>query len=107
MRAAALVMPLFVLAELRFGVARATRLSQLEELVHASRILAPDAGTIPYYVEARDQMLRGRTLPADPEKREGLHHDIWIAALCRQHQLPLLTRDSDYKNVSGLQIVSW
>ena len=106
-QAASLVMPLFVLAELRFGFTRATRASQLEELVRACRILAPDPETISYYVEVRDEMFRARTLPRAPEKQEGLHHDTWIAALCRQHHLPLLTNDSDFKNVSGLEIVTW
>jgi predicted nucleic acid-binding protein len=105
--AASLVMPLFVLAELQFGFKRATRASQLDELVAASQVLTPSAETIPYYVDVREQMLSSRTLPLAPEKREGLHHDVWIAALCLQHRLPLLTRDGDLTSVRGLEIISW
>jgi predicted nucleic acid-binding protein len=103
----ALVMPLFVLAELRYGFSRATRASQLDELTRVCRILAPDQETIPHYVAVRDQMLRHRTLPASAERREGLHHDVWIAALCIQHKLPLLTRDGDLDGVHSLQLVRW
>lgn len=102
-----LVMPLFVLAELRFGFSRATRASQLEELTNACRILTPDAGTIPRYVKVREELLRNRSLPQSPERREGLHHDIWIAALCLQHALPLLSNDRDLDGVQGLHLIHW
>ncbi len=100
-------MPLFVLAELRLGFSRATRASQLDELTRVSRILVPDPETIPHYVLVRNELLRTRTLPASAERREGLHHDVWIAALCIQHKLPLLTRDSDLTGISGLEVVGW
>ena len=32
-------------------------------------------------------------------------NDLWIAALCRQHDLPLLSRDRHFDAVSGIQIV--
>ena len=31
--------------------------------------------------------------------------DIWIAALCVQHDLPLLTFDNDFRKVEGLELV--
>ena len=105
--AAALVMPLFVLAELRYGFARATRASQLEELVAACRVLAPDAETVAHYVRVREELVDRRTLPRSREKREGVHHDVWIAALCLQHRLPVLSNDSDMDRVSGLDVVHW
>lgn len=104
---ASLVIPLFVLAELRYGFSRATRASQLDELVEVCRIVAPDSETIPYYVAVREQMLRGRTLPTPEEAREGLHHDVWIAALCLQHKLPLLTNDRDMDRASALEVIHW
>jgi predicted nucleic acid-binding protein len=33
--------------------------------------------------------------------------DLWIAALCLQHQLPLLTKDSLFPDVIGLDVVNW
>ena len=32
-------------------------------------------------------------------------NDLWIAAICLEHGLPLLTKDSDYAHVSGLQTI--
>jgi predicted nucleic acid-binding protein len=40
----------------------------------------------------------GRPIPAN---------DIWIAALCRQHELPLLSRDRHFDTVSGIQPLEW
>lgn len=41
---------------------------------------------------------QGRPIPAN---------DVWIAALCLQHDAVLITDDSDFKNVPGLQTRSW
>lgn len=33
-------------------------------------------------------------------------NDMWIAALCLEHKLPLLTLDSDFANVKGLDCLT-
>jgi len=48
-----------------------------------------------------------RTIPQSIEKREGFGHDLWIAALCLQYQMPLLTNDALFAQVIGLQVVNW
>jgi predicted nucleic acid-binding protein len=63
--------------------------------------------TIAHYVAVRSEMLQGHTLPASAEAREGLHHDIWIAALCLQHELPLLSNDRDMRRVNRLELIGW
>jgi len=100
-------MPLFVLAELRLGFSRAKLNELLEKLVTASIVIAPDTASVDHYVAARNAMLRARTIPAKREAREGLSHDIWIAALCLQHDLPLLTNDRDFDDIGGLRVVRW
>lgn len=107
--AASLVMPLFVLAELEFGRSRQRVKTPdvLSELVAACTILTPDRNTLSHYVTVRGEMLEGHTLPRSAEAREGLHHDIWIAALCVQHRLPLLSNDRDMSRVTGLDIIRW
>jgi predicted nucleic acid-binding protein len=105
--ASALVMPLFVLAELRLGFSRASLSEPLEELVKVSIIIAPDTATVDHYVATRNAMLRARAIPAKWEAQEGLSHDIWIAALCLQHDLPLLTNDRDFDDVGGLRVIHW
>jgi tRNA(fMet)-specific endonuclease VapC len=107
LEASALVMPLFVLAELRLGFSRANLNELLDDLVASSTIIAPDAATVDHYVVTRNAMLRARTIPSRREAQEGLSHDIWIAALCLQHGLPLLTNDRDFNDVDGLRVVQW
>jgi predicted nucleic acid-binding protein len=104
-----LVMPLFVLAELELGRSRQSVKTSdvLSELVTACTILAPDRETVAHYVAVRSEMLRGHTLPSSTEAREGLHHDIWIAALCVQHDLPLLSNDRDMSRVRTLTLTRW
>ena len=34
-------------------------------------------------------------------------NDLWIAALCGQHSLPLLSRDRHFDVVSGLKRLEW
>jgi tRNA(fMet)-specific endonuclease VapC len=34
-------------------------------------------------------------------------NDLWIAALTRQHALPLLSDDAHFDRVAGIQRVSW
>ncbi|MGK2857341.1 MAG: hypothetical protein ACSLFQ_09055 [Thermoanaerobaculia bacterium] len=42
-----------------------------------------------------------------PQKREGLSHDLWIAALCLENGAPLLTMDKLFDHVEGLRVVHW
>jgi len=106
-----LFMPLFVLAELRVGVARSQRREQnavaVNDLSGRCRLLVPDVDTIEFYVRVRRDIERVRTVPHAIEKREGFGHDLWIAALCLQHELPLLTNDSLFRDVVGLDVVNW
>jgi predicted nucleic acid-binding protein len=50
-----------------------------------------------------------RSLPARTEALRPAHrvHDLWIAALCRQHGYGLLSRDLHFDAVAGLRRVSW
>jgi predicted nucleic acid-binding protein len=34
-------------------------------------------------------------------------NDLWIAALCRQHNLPLLSRDRHFDFVPGVRRLQW
>ena len=34
-------------------------------------------------------------------------NDFWIAALCIQHGLPLLTNDKGFDNIPGLTVIHW
>jgi tRNA(fMet)-specific endonuclease VapC len=34
-------------------------------------------------------------------------NDLWIAALCRQYSLPILSRDHHFDLVDGVERISW
>ena len=42
--------------------------------------------------------IKGRPLP---------ENDIWIAALARQHDLMLVTRDTHFEQIDDLNVTSW
>jgi predicted nucleic acid-binding protein len=101
-----LLMPLFVLAELRLGVMRSKRRDEnaaaVDDLARRCLLLIPDTAPVEFYVRVRNDVGRVRTVPQTLERREGFGHDLWIAALCLQHDVPLLTNDSLFNDVSGL-----
>jgi tRNA(fMet)-specific endonuclease VapC len=52
-----------------------------------------------HYANIRQQLKRnGTPLPAN---------DVWIAALARQHDLPILSRDVHFDVVTGVTRLSW
>ena len=56
-----------------------------------------DEGTAEAYADVRDELKRsGRPIPGN---------DLWIAALARQHALPLLSRDRHFDFVPGIKRV--
>jgi tRNA(fMet)-specific endonuclease VapC len=102
-KAAEIAIPVIVLGEYRYGI-RASRNHAryerwLENLIADCRVLRVDEGTAEAYAEVRGQLKRkGRPIPSN---------DLWIAALARQHALPLLSRDQHFDLVSGLERIGW
>jgi tRNA(fMet)-specific endonuclease VapC len=57
------------------------------------------ADTTTQYAEVRCELRRaGTPIPAN---------DAWIAALCRQYALPILSQDQHFDLVKGIQRLSW
>jgi hypothetical protein len=55
--------------------------------------------TAEHYAEVRaDLRKRGQPIPGN---------DVWLAALARQHALPILSRDRHFDFVPGLRRISW
>jgi len=68
-------------------------------LLAESRILELDAETARRYAKVRDELRRqGTPIP---------ENDVWIAALARQHELPVVTRDEHFDQVPGLGRRAW
>jgi tRNA(fMet)-specific endonuclease VapC len=95
--------PVIVLGEFGYGIAHSTRRREyeawLDRYLPTFRILELTADTAVEYSLLRSELRRlGRTIPAN---------DVWIAALCRQYQLPLLSRDQHFDSVKGLRRQTW
>ena len=102
-KAERVAVPVVVLGEYRFGIAqsrhRASYESWLQEWIAAVIVLNIDEETThSYSAIGLELKKKGKPIPAN---------DLWIAALCRQHSLPLLTRDLHFDVIPGLRRIAW
>ena len=102
-RADQVAIPVIVLGEYRYGIAqsrnRASYATWLKGLLHDCLVLDINEPTTQYYAEIIVELKRkGTPIPTN---------DIWIAALCRQHGLPLLSRDRHFDSVGGNKRIGW
>lgn len=96
-------LPVVVLGEFLFGIRRSrerTRLERwMEEVKATCSLVVIDGETADHYASIREEL----RLAATPIPE----NDIWIAALCRQHHLPIASRDAHLDRVRGLKRVAW
>lgn len=102
-RAKRVCIPSIVIGELYYGAYRSGRrdinLTRIDQFVMGNIILNCDAETARHYGFIKDALHReGRPVP---------ENDLWIAALARQHQLTLVTRDTHFRYVPDLPLESW
>ncbi len=102
-RAAQVAIPVIVLGEYRYGISQSRNHIHYEqwlaEYLPSFRILDVDERTTISYSAVRRELKKARTpIPSN---------DVWIAALCRQHSLPLLSRDRHFDAVSGITRLDW
>lgn len=100
---ASIHVPWVVVGELRFGARRAVRpeeaLAQVRTFLRTAPVLLPDEGTAELYGDLKAELARlGRPIP---------DNDLWIAAIARQYDLPLATRDAHFAQVPSLRTVAW
>ena len=101
--AAQVAIPVIVLGEYRYGISQSrgwNRYEQwLSEFLPKFRILYVDERTTISYAAVRTELKRaGTPIPSN---------DVWIAALCRQHSLPIVSRDRHFDAVPGLRRLHW
>ena len=102
-RAERLAIPVIVLGEYRLRIAqsrhRVSYENWLREWTAAVSVLDIDDDTTHSYAAIGLELKKkGKPIPAN---------DLWIAALCRQYSLPLLSRDRHFDFVSGLRRIDW
>src|SRR5277367_358815 len=98
-----LSLPVVVIGEYRYGIAQSRHKASyrrwLDALITECSVLDITEQTTNHYaaigLELRDA---GKPIPTN---------DLWIAALCRQYELPLLSRDRHFDAISGIQRLDW
>jgi tRNA(fMet)-specific endonuclease VapC len=102
-RAELMAIPVIVLGEYRHGIAQSRNRGSYEKwltgLLNDCMVLDINEPTTHHYAEITLELKRaGKPIPTN---------DVWIAALCRQHSLPLLSRDRHFDLVAGIKRVGW
>ena len=102
-KAAQVAIPVIVLGEYRYGISHSRYRKQYEQwlgqYLSSFRILDVDERTTVSYCVVRTELKQaGTPIPSN---------DVWMAALCRQHTLPLLSRDHHFDAVTGITRLEW
>jgi tRNA(fMet)-specific endonuclease VapC len=102
-QAAEIALPVIALGEYRYGIRQSRHRVRYErwlnEVLATCRVLSVDESTAGVYADIRGELKRtGRLIPGN---------DLWIAALARQHCLPVLSRDQHFDLVTGLTRIRW
>jgi tRNA(fMet)-specific endonuclease VapC len=102
-KATQIAVPVIVLGEYRYGIQQSRERQRYEhwlvEYLPKFRVLNGDEQTTTSYASVRGGLKRaGTPIPSN---------DVWIAALCRQHSLPVLSRDRHFDLVPGLRRIDW
>jgi tRNA(fMet)-specific endonuclease VapC len=96
-------LPWIVLGEYEYGLwgsRHRTRLRRLlQKLESESLVLFPDRSTVEHYGIVRHELKqRGRPIP---------ENDVWISAIARQYQLPIVSSDSHFDDIPGVIRLAW
>ena len=100
------LLPLTVIGELFYGASRSNRPEHHRESI--ARIiqrwppLIPNIETARFYGDIRAAASR-----TEVSLKASKVNDFWIAALCIQHKLPLLTNDRGFDRIDGLTVIHW
>jgi len=98
-----LALPVIVLGEFRFGITISKRRDQYEAWLTRDlslfRVLPVIEQTSVHYAAIRSELkASGSPIPAN---------DAWIAALARQHRMPIVSRDMHFDKVKNIERLGW
>ena len=98
-----LVVPSVVLGEYYFGIRQSRRRSRYEEWLRQylplAEVAAVTSASAAAYAEIRLELKRsGNPIPSN---------DVWIAALARQHALPVLSNDAHFDAVADVRRIAF
>ena len=91
------------LGEYSYGIAQSRHEIELalclDAFLQRADVLYLRRETLPHYAEVRRQLKKdGTPIPAN---------DCWIAALAKEHRLPVVSLDKHFDAVKGLRRISW
>lgn len=95
--------PSIVLGELYYGAYKSSHskanIAKIDSFALKSSVVACDVETSRHYGRIKDHLRsKGKPIP---------ENDIWIAALARQHNLILVTRDQHFQNIKDIITEKW
>ena len=96
-------LPIIALGEYRFGIERSRHREKLTRwfstVIDLHEVLYVDLETLDSYAKIRSELKEaGTPIPAN---------DIWIASLALQYGLRVVSRDTHFDKVRGIQRISW
>ena len=98
-----LCVTLVSLGEYLYGITQSRHRGELQDWLDAflarAEALPLSRASLPFYAEIRLQLKSdGTPIPAN---------DCWIAAIAREHRLPVVSRDRHFDYIKGLRRISW
>jgi tRNA(fMet)-specific endonuclease VapC len=98
-----LALPVIALGEYLYGIQQSRFQLRYERWLKTNlpvlELLAVGRETAQPYAEIRRELkTAGHPIPSN---------DLWIAALAREHNLPIVSRDRHFQAVRGLRLVTW
>jgi len=95
--------PFAVLGELYLGAYRSSNpkkhIKQVNDFLKKCNVLVADDETANNYALIKTELLnKGKPIP---------ENDIWIAAIAKQYELKLITRDKHFTEIDGISIENW
>jgi tRNA(fMet)-specific endonuclease VapC len=98
-----MALPVVAIGEYRYGIAQSRHAARyrrwLEEFIKDCEVLDIGEQTAQSYSSIRVELKQaGTPIPTN---------DLWIAALCRQHSLPIVSQDRHFDAVPGLERIGW
>ena len=95
--------PSIALGELYYGAHKSSyveaNITRINEFAASNSILTCDTETSQQYGKIKNSLrVKGRPIP---------ENDIWIAAIAKQYELTLISRDEHFKEIRELSTISW
>ncbi len=99
----AVYIPIIVIGELEYGAQYSSNIEKninsIKKVIEHYEVLYLDKNTAEYYgIIKANLRKKGKPIP---------ENDIWIAAIAKQHNLLLISRDKHFQEIESIQLAKW